>query len=319
MTSTRPDVSLKRVRPKVGLFNVHFSDIMTFFEKSTRNKNDATNKIRENILRLLCQLPDKYKDHIEFGNYWRIVHESFHSSIKKVADETDISLYTSIQIELKGGRHFNHDADVLYYDGNTLIATRKIEFKYGASKIINLPQFLSIYVNNPDIRDSSIETYDTFWYKNYLDKYIACDTEITESKPSLETYLKMVMKTESPTPFFHQLKRRMSLFKNEKNGVVNHSITDYLTKYWNSTINLENLSNKIKTTQTDKHFIMWCGDQFYYDKMSVENMSELTFNSIKNGNVIQLTSGNAVYSLLLRWKNGKGILGPAWQISLKTC
>ena len=33
------------------------------------------------------------------------------------------------------------------------------------------------------------------------------------------------------------------------------------------------------------------------------------------GNVIEVKSGLSIYNLLLRWRNHKGILNPAWQIS----
>jgi predicted secreted protein len=49
-------------------------------------------------------------------------------------------------------------------------------------------------------------------------------------------------------------------------------------------------------------------------------MSDIKFHSIKNGNTIVLQSAanpSTTFHLLLRWRNHKGILNPAWQISLK--
>ena len=43
----------------------------------------------------------------------------------------------------------------------------------------------------------------------------------------------------------------------------------------------------------------------------------MTFHGIRNGNVIEVQSGPTLYRLLLRWRNHKGILNPAWQISMK--
>jgi hypothetical protein len=289
------------------------SDITTFFSTSTRNDNDATNKVREKVLKLICNPPKEYLDHSEFGNSWRIVHEAWNDALKKIAQETSVPMYTSTQIKVRGGRKFNYDADVMYYNGTTLVANRKIEFKNGGSSIGDLPQFLSLQAKIGLFS----ETYDKFWYENYLDKYIACDASITEAKPSLQVYLKNVGSTKyTITPFFAQLKTRELFFQKEKNEVVNMSITDYLTKYGKQ-LDIKSFSEKVKATQTEKIYLLWCDGKFCTDKLSEAEMSDITYHSIKNGNVLELKSGNTIYGLLLRWRNHKGILNPAWQISLK--
>ena len=289
------------------------SDITTFFNTSTRNDNDATNKVRENVLKLLCNPPNDYLDHPEFGNSWRIVHKAWNDALKKIADETSVCSYTHTTIEVKGGRGFHYDAIVTYYVNKYVFATRKIEFKYGGTNISGLPQFLSLPVG----KRLFIETYDKFWYENYLDKYIECDTSITELKPSLEVYLKNVKSTKyTITPFFAQLKDRELFFQDKKDEIVNASITEYLIKYGKD-IDIKSLSEKVKDTQNDKIYLLWSNGKFYSDKLAEAEMSEMTFHSIKNGNVLEVKSGNTIYGLLLRWRNHKGILNPAWQISMK--
>lgn len=289
------------------------SDITTFFSTSTRNENDATNKVREKVLKLICNPPKDYLENVEFGNSWRIVYEAWNDALKKIAEETNVPVYTSTQIKVRGGRKFNYDADVMYYNGTILVANRKIEFKNGGSNISDLPQFLSLQVKI----GLFTETYDKFWYENYLDKYIACDSSITEVKPSLQLYLKNVTSTKyTITPFFAQLKTRELFFQKEKNEVVNASITDYLTKYGKE-LDIKSFSEKVKATQTDKIYLLWCNGKFCSDKLSEAEMSDMTYHSIKNGNVLEVKSGNTIYGLLLRWRNHKGILNPAWQISMK--
>lgn len=289
------------------------SDITTFFSTSTRNENDATNKVREKVLKLICNPPKDYLENVEFGNSWRIVYEAWNDALKKIAEETNVLNYTSTQIKVRGGRKFNYDADVMYYNGTILVANRKIEFKNGGSNIGDLPQFLSLQAKI----GLFTETYDKFWYENYLDKYIACDSSITEVKPSLQLYLKNVTSTKyTITPFFAQLKTRELFFQKEKNEVVNASITDYLTKYGKE-LDIKSFSEKVKATQTDKIYLLWCNGKFYSDKLSEAEMSDMTYHSIKNGNVLEVKSGNTIYGLLLRWRNHKGILNPAWQISMK--
>lgn len=289
------------------------SDIITFFSTSTRNNNDLTNKVREKVLKLICNPPKEYLDNPEFGNYWRIVYQSWNDALKKIAEDTNIPVYTSTQIKIRGGRKFNYDADVMYYNEANLVANKKIEFKKGGPKIDNLPQFLSLQAKC----GLFTETYDKFWYENYLDNYIACDSSITETKPSIELYLKYVTNTKyTITPFFAQLKTRELFFQKEKNEVVNASITKYLTQYGN-TIDIKSFSEKVITTQSEKIYLLWSNEKFSIDKLSDIEMSEMTYHSIKNGNVLELKSGNTIYKMLLRWRNHKGILNPAWQISMK--
>ena len=174
-----------------------------------------------------------------------------------------------------------------------------------------MPQFLSLQAK----AELFHETYDKFWYETYLDRYLACDAGLTETKPSLETYLKCVTKTSySVTPFFAKLKERELIFQAEKNEVVNQSITDYLTTH-GSTIHLSAFSEKVQSTQRDKIYLLWSNDRFYMDR--VDTTEPMTFHGIRNGNVLEVKSGNTIYSLLLRWRNHKGILNPAWQISMK--
>jgi hypothetical protein len=289
------------------------SDISTFFTTSTRSENDAANKIREKVLEVISNPPKEYLESPEFGTSWRTVHDAWKDALTRLAEATHVPVYTSTEVKIRGGRTFNYDADVMYYNGADLVGNRKIEFKNGGSNIGELPQFLSLQAKIPLFA----ETYDKFWYENYLDKYLACDTSITQPKPTLDAYLKSVTSTVySITPFFSQLKGRELFFQKEKNAVVNTSITDYLTRHGH-TIDIAAFSEKVRATQMDKTYLLWCKGHFCLDKLSETEMSGMAFHSIKNGNVLELKAGNTIYGLLLRWRNHKGILNPAWQISMK--
>lgn len=292
---------------------VNISDISTFFNSSTRDENDKINKIRENILEIAYNPPEEYLVNEEYGKSWLILQNALKDIIKKLAENTGIPHYTNVKISLKGGRNFNYDAEVMYFNGLVYLATRNIEFKYGAKKINNLPQFLSLQAK---LKLCHV-TYDKFWYDNYLDQYLACDSGITLPKPSQEDYLRCVLSTQySVNPFFSQLKERELQYKNQKDEVVNKSITDYLTTYGHL-INIDLFSEKVKSTQINKYYLLWSDNKFYLDNLPEKYMSGITFHSIHNGNTILLKSNNIIYKLLLRWRNHKGILNPAWQISLK--
>lgn len=293
---------------------LNVSDITSFFTRSTRATNDAMNNVREKkVLKFLCNPPKEYLDDIEYGDKWRCVHNEFKNIVQKIAEETQIPTYDSIDIELKGGRKYNYDANLYYYNDTNLVAERHIEFKNGCSRINNLPQILSLQARFNLFKVS----YDEYYYDNYIDNYIACDPFITASKPSRDEYLKNVTKTNYEcTPFFSQLKNRENFFKDKKDNIVNNSITNYLTQYGNE-INTTRFSEKIRESQTNKLYIMWSNGKFYLDKINNEDMNNITYHSIKNGNAIEVKTCSAIYSLLLRWRNHKGILNPAWQISVK--
>jgi hypothetical protein len=292
---------------------INVSDIEHFFVSSTRNDNDVINKVRETILETIVTQTD-YFEHPKYGPSWCMVRDAWRDALKRIADETSVQGYTSIRCKKKGGRGSYYDFEVSYYN-ETLIATRQIEFKYGTNDITKLPQILSLQAKFKLFP----ETYDTFYYDNYIDPYCACDSGITVVKPSRQQYLKYVTsisasKIKDPScDFFAQLKQREGFFKREKNEVVNSSIEDYLTKY-SKYIDLKMLYEKIKDTQSQKQYLLWCDGKFCYDTVVV---SDMKFHSIKNKNSIVIQSGNTAYSMLLRWRNHKGILNPAWQISIK--
>ena len=289
-------------------------DIKAFFTTSTRDGNDAANKVREKLLPIINDPPSEFLQDPEYGANWTTANQEWKSILNKIAVNTGIPEYTSTKVELKGGRKFNYDADVTFCGDSGVIASRKIEFKNGGTNINELPQFLSLPAKSPIFTDK----YPEFWYDNFLDAYLAVDPEITVPKPSREEYLQHVIKTNYEcTPFFAQLKARELTLQKEKNKVVNQSITEYLTKHAAS-IQLDLFSEKVKETQSDKSYVLWSKGKFYLDSIAPQEMANLQFQSVKNGNVVLVKSeSNTVYSLLLRWRNHKGILNPAWQISMK--
>jgi hypothetical protein len=200
-----------------------------------------------------------------------------------------------------------------FYNDNILVKQEKIEFKYGSSSIDKIPQFLSLQARFPFFTES----YDKYYYENYLDKYIACDDTITEPKPSLEIYLKYVTNTNyNILPFFENLKNCEENNKKEKDVIVNKSIHEYLLQYGPS-INIQEFIEKVRNTQKEKTYLLWNKGKFHIDSLNEED-SVIIFRSITNKNTIELGSSNGnIYKLLLRWRNHKGILNPAWQISMK--
>ena len=92
-------------------------------------------------------------------------------------------------------------------------------------------------------------------------------------------------------------------------------------KKFSTSINLPKILDIIKNTQENKLFILWdcASKKFILDTIEVKN--NILYCGIKNKNTIVIKIGNNhndYYDLLLRWKNHKGILYPAWQIKKTT-
>ena len=300
------------------------NSISTFFASSTRSTNDAINKIRERVLEHIISPPIEYLQDTDYGHLWQHVHNEWNAIISKLIDKDSAYSYCHLELNLLAGRGNNHDANLICrHKSSTVDKIIKIEFKYGAKSICSIPQFLSLQTNQPTLKMFD-EPYDVFYYNHYIDSYIACDPGgITEPKPQLDIYLKCVRSTDYTIhPFFTQLKEREPIAKLNKNKVVNDSIRDYLRQHAHS-IDTTQLTQKIIQTQQDKIYLLWSNQKFHIDEIHIDSMRHIEFSSISDkGNVIILRSGSGIgigLHMLLRWRNHKGILNPAWQISMKRC
>jgi len=270
---------------------------MKAFEKSTRSGNDASNKARELVLSTLLEssFPESTPE--------RDLQDDLRRALDTVATHSGIQ-YSSVTMVHKGGRMYNYDFDALYTVPEGVIS-RKIEFKYGCSSIPKLPQILSLSVKQ------FLPEFIPYWW-NLLDQYTALDEGITVPKPSLEDYSKVVGTIHSELPFFVQLKEREEFFKKEKHKVVNDGIATFLQQA--PTFSYEFIQERLRSQQ-EKYFLCW-NRTMSVDFFTDHDLSNLHYHSVTK-NCILLHSDGAIFSLLLRWRNHKGILNPAWQISVK--
>ena len=287
------------------------ADIAHFFKHSSRADNDSTNKIREQVLALVLNPPAGYCDDATYGPQWTEVGHKFRTFLQRLCPS-----YANASLVLKGGRGFHYDADVTFSEaGGSVLQTAKLEFKYGGTSINSLPQFLSLPVKGDTL---FAVRYHEFYYDSWLPKYVATDAGLTIAAPDRAEYLRLVGSvTYACHPFFAQLKDREDTNKEAKDAVVNASITAYLTEH-GASIDLARLSARFQDSQGGKHFALWSDGTFHYDRIADADLTGLSFDSIKNGNllIVRAASG-ATYELLLRWRNHKGVLNPAWQIKMK--
>jgi len=268
--------------------------ILVFFQRSVRAANDSVNKMRESILTDLLESP--FTEDPLYGDRWRKVQTAWKEALHEVAK----CPYDTVRITHKGGRA-NHDF-LAEFQRSEETQVRHLEFKVSKS-LRSIPQFLSLYVSFglfPVL-------YDQYYYDTHLDKYL---TWVGIEKPPYEEWRKELYKSSSSHPFFQTLLEKEQENKKEKEKVVNDSIQAYLEEHA-ARMDPDPLYAKLQSSQ-DKDYLLWDGDRF--------QVHRLAFGPIEyrghTKNQILLKSGEANLRLLLRWKNHKGILGPAWQISV---
>jgi len=278
--------------------------IELFYKKgSAKANNDAENKIREDVLVLLeNELPPEYAA----DEKWRNLYTNFHETLRTLCP----SDYVRVKIVKKGGRTFNYDFDVIYFNSeNVEIHQVKLEFKHNSKKIDKIPQILSLQ-DRFGLVDAI--SYSEHYYTLYLDAYLAA-IEYTGDKPTLQEYIALV---SGIAPEKHPMFMHMRAAK--ANTAVKESIHTYLNVYV-SKFKVDEFTKKLVESQANKYFLLWDLSQFHIDTLSVE---ELTIKDVllkptkKQTNTIIARSTTSEYHLLLRWRNHNGILNPAWQVKI---
>ena len=288
------------------------ASIDAFFAGNSRATNDATNKVREQILATILAPgaeTDEFYDNAEFGEKWQIVCAGWADVLDWSAGDT---------LKQMAGRQHNYDFLHIKACGTQ----QKIELKCGNGDVSlrHLPQFLSLAADF-DMFSEGAESYAEFYYDRFLDIYLdacsgaASDSEVIALKPDRKTYLKLVRGNNYDChPFFRWLYDNEEHNKAEKSAIVDQSISSYLLACAGE-LDLEKLSAKFADSQGEKIFVFCSNgrftcDSFSKDDLRLTGMVDITKNSI----IVEAASGRK-YKMLLRWRNHKGVMLPAWQIS----
>lgn len=306
----------KLVRVPVGTFerrefenkhNIIVTDINTFFEKGTKIKNDSDNKKREDILESIDSLPENFLTDTLYGDKWTSIRAKWNKALSSLCTEP----FDTISVTKKGGRGHNYDFFVSYKKGGVEICSKQLEFKFNSKSIYKLAQFIQLTEYCGFIGQS----YAEYYYNNYLS--IHCDI-VNVPILEKEKYLKFVKTTSYDSdPFFVKMKQaeENTEIKKKISALVAESIKTFLEKN-GSTIDLLCFTKRIKE-QEDKIFILWDGKDFISERLEIGN--SVRFKEVKNNNMIVLEDleKGQVFNVLLRWKNHKGVLNPAWQIAVR--
>ena len=278
-----------------------------FIKKSSKNKNDETNKIREKIIKIF------------FENY---KNKNFDPKIgKNIFDNLSLLLASNnidkiINTQHIGGLKAN-DFVITYMKENKEI-NLNIDFKFNSNKITKLSQIKQIFTTDKKIKDFiKKKSYHEFYYDNYLDKILELleTKNIILKKPKYEFYLTNINKfsKKKMNEFFENLKINQKKYTKEFKEIVNKSIFDYLHNYYNN-INIDILTENLQSAE-NKAYLLFKNNCFNLE--NIDSIKIKSFNSIKNNNTLVFdTYNNKKIEMLLRWKNGCGCVGSGWQIKI---
>jgi len=289
-------------------FPLKESDINLFFNMSSRGANSKNNHIRELILVELSTRPYVWIYSPCYGNKWYKVYIEW----KKVIEQICNTSIDDISVVLAGGRKNNYDFSLSYYDLNNKPVTRLIEFKFNCQSINRLPQF----INLPEKFGLFKDLYAEFFYDNYLLRILRLIN--IDTLPPKDWYLNHVYTANyscgKPFPQLKAIDANESTIQTLKSEIVNLSIKEYLALYVD-TFDIPKLMDKIEQTQAGKAYILWYQDRFYIDYLKVPDGNVV--NIANNNTVVIKDPTGAELRVLLRWKNHKGVLYPAYQISVR--
>jgi len=275
---------------------LNVQDIELFYSISKKKDNDTTNKIRERILENICHVPQSFKEDDIYGEKWIEMKQKWEGIF-----QSNIS-----SVIRKAGRCYNYDFLVSLESGQQV----KVEFKHNCSRISELPQILSLS-SSSDILPVS---YAEYYYNNYLEKVKTClGVNDTISKEEYMRYIHTI--NYSSHSIFSNMKEKDNS-NEERDKLVNESISNFLKENSDKLI-YKNLAEKLYKA-LDKMYVMWDVDtKTFFTEDMTDDLSSLCFSHIKNNNTLVVSTIKYNYMLLLRWRNHKGIMNPAWQISVK--
>jgi len=294
------------------------------YSKTTSKKEDngKVNEIREQIIKSVFQTDFPFFNHSEYGKKWTKFRDDICVSAKNCFGiEFDTIKATAV------GARGSHDFKFDFFQGETKIFSKKIEFKYiEATNISELPQVKDLYVNSVNYKLIE-KSYITFYYEHYVDKILDYDNEDIKEliKPSLKDYTKFINNSKEKHIFFQTLYDLVddknikfdNTFKQKLATIGRRSVEEFLELYSQS-INLEVFKERLEEVR--KTF-------FIFNKKTssliFQNIPDNCFKNLKHLETerekIIISCDNPEYNwnIYLRWKNRTGLQTPAYCISLK--
>jgi hypothetical protein len=322
----------KLLHAQPGLFNppptesiiinkeeIDFESIDTFLNKSIKKKNDKNNKVRERVVYGIINklIPDSYYGYLDS---WKLVRDEIDKYFKILVTKEDWDNIDKIECILKAGRQYTYDFEFIFHIKSTT-KLYKIEFKYNAKRISDLPQIINL--GKPSEYIDSDESFESFYYDKYLHKLFQF---YNQDIPSKNDYLTQIGTMKPPCMKYLQDKYNEGE-KKKKKKVINDKEVDFynlcsqicdesLIKYLEKAmLNKEKMEKYFEETQTGKIYMLWYENQFNMEEINTYKIKTIIVEPNKY-RFITIMEDNTQFSYLLRFKNGKGIAYPGFQIKV---
>ena len=300
----------------------NIQDIALFYnsvESTDGRLTNGTNNIkRENIIEFLTRLPPEYCA----DPRWAAFQQCFQEKVGTLSPFREFTL----SVQPKGGRKYHYDFDFVFQTTDSSppsVHVANIEFKVTTHKtptIVSLPQIYQTPFASTPITDQI--GYPAFYFTHYFDRVWALFPSLADTPvPDLATYCAKTKNNTPGIPAINSLKQCAKLadvsVKTALSEIVNESIAEYIETIRDH-IDMDAVSKMIQETQHNKTYLMWSktSHAFYVDRLPPE---ELVIRHLERHtkNTLVFRAYQLEYHFLLRWKNGKGICNPAWQVSVK--
>ncbi len=273
------------------------------FLLSSKETNDAQNKIREIIIGLIIngQLDNLY---FRLSRRWMKLQKSIHDFINNylVPDK----VITNMKCIPKGGRKYNYDFVIIINEVNVF----KVELKFNACTVEECPQFSSPMYPSKYLSQS----FESFYYDHYLPRI---SEFVHLPLPEKETYLKEIHNDSPPCLIEFKKMYKDHHFKNDFvkfcRRIDKESNRHFLSQ---TTLNTDKLTKYLLESQQDKIYMLYKDGHFYHQRMN-ESLYKIVPESVvvQSPNYICQTESGQKLEIKLRWKNYCGIAFPAFQIS----
>ena len=286
-----------------------FEHIGLFSTTVAKVKNDQSNKIREDTVVGIINgtIPNEWFSDPQ----WNKLRINLFKYLHNITD------YQQVVAKKMAGRDHHCDFAICFTTTTGENIIKNIEWKYGAKKVDECPQWVSPMKPSQYLTNS----FEEFYYNNYLHRIVAPD-----EKPPLETYLKEIHGDKPKCMAKYQLAyykgaKGSSKYTGDEQDIeyckMCKSISDKAIQTFISQteLNVEKLNDYLYNTQMDKIY-MCCKDSEIYMDIPNKDDYTITMDTItktKNQYIGTTLSGRQI-KILFRWKNGNGIAFPAFQI-----
>lgn len=301
-----------------------------------RGTNDAMNSDRESAIEMLFSADPDVRDLLIKDSpdraEWIRVRSEFEDAINSFmlvgGHGVEPQRGNISTVKRLGGRSRNFDFEGSFESTSGVVTSLKIELKRGES-IYDQPQFLQLYARDGNVVTRHVSSYAEWFY----DRYLAEVSRLAgTSLPSKQDYLQRCCGTDYKAfphtkVLYDRLKADDDRVSKALKEIAFTSIDSYLAKLEQtpSVVDMTSLQERLNE-QLGKLFVSWDSHkrEFAVEVFSKNAMTldgKVSFKTRPSGERSKLVVMNRAHhpiEALLRWKNRSCLLGPAWQISLKS-